>query len=92
MSALTVSGLGVRVYLEKHDRFPENLDALIPEILAEIPRDFDHEPLRYRLDADGGGFTLYSIGLNEIDDGGAGDAVLGPRSESGQDVVIRYRR
>ena len=50
--------------------YPENLAALVPEFLAKIPTDvIDGKPLRYRRDA-ADKFTLWSVGWNEIDDGG----------------------
>jgi hypothetical protein len=64
----------VGVALERHrlanDALPENLEALVPRYLAKIPTDLvDGKPLRYRRDADGG-YSLYSVGWNQTDDGG----------------------
>lgn len=54
----------------KHGEFPASLDALVPEFLAEVPRDFmDGQPLRYRRRPDGQ-FLLWSVGENLKDDGG----------------------
>ena len=40
--------LACRSYKARHGAYPEKLDALVPEFLAEVPRDpFDGEPLRY---------------------------------------------
>jgi hypothetical protein len=48
---------------------PERLDELIPQFIAEIPKDpFDGQPLRFRRLATG--FVVYSIGANRVDDGG----------------------
>jgi hypothetical protein len=45
------------------------LEALVPKFLAKLPHDIiTGEPLKYRR-ADSS-FVLYSIGWNEIDDGG----------------------
>ncbi len=53
--------------------FPANLLVLMPEFLPELPHDWmDGKPLRYKLNADGT-FTLYSVGDNGVDDGGAPD-------------------
>lgn len=49
---------------------PNTLDALVPQYLAEIPRDvIDGQPLRYRRDGVDN-FTLWSVGWNQTDDGG----------------------
>jgi hypothetical protein len=49
--------------------WPENLDALIPTFLDELPMDpFDNQPLRYAVD--GASMAVYSIGMNRTDDGG----------------------
>lgn len=49
--------------------YPGALDALVPDFMDSVPSDvIDGEPLRYRREGDG--FVLYSIGSNEIDDGG----------------------
>lgn len=54
----------------KHGQFPASLGALVPEFLAEVPRDFmDGQPLRYRLEPDGQ-FRLWSVGEDFKDDGG----------------------
>jgi hypothetical protein len=53
-----------------HGQWPERLDALTPDFLPTLPRDFmDGQVLRYRLQADGS-FTLYSVGQDGTDDGG----------------------
>ena len=51
--------------------FPESLDALAPQFIAQVPHDvIGGQPLKYRRTSDGQ-FVLYSIGWNEKDDGGA---------------------
>ena len=53
-----------------HGNYPESLDALAPEFMAEIPHDIiGGQPLHYRR-TDDGQFVLYSVGWNETDDGG----------------------
>lgn len=48
-----------------HGEYPENLDALVPRFLNQIPRDVIGGRIpRYRR-ADGGTFVLYSVGWNE---------------------------
>jgi hypothetical protein len=54
-----------------HGEFPESLDALAPQFVAQIPHDvIGGQPLKYRR-TDDGQFVLYSVGWNETDDGGA---------------------
>jgi hypothetical protein len=62
--------------LERHrlaqGRYPDNLKALLPAELKQVPADLldpKDGALKYRREADGG-FTLYSVGLNRIDDHG----------------------
>lgn len=51
-------------------RLPEHLEALVPRFIDAIPTDvIDGQPLRYHLNADGG-YVIYSIGWNRVDDGG----------------------
>lgn len=58
-----------RYRLEKGE-YPESLNALTPRFISQLPRDVIHgNPLKYRRSADGG-YVLYSIGWNEVDDGG----------------------
>ncbi len=57
-------------YHKAHQDYPEKLDALVPQFLAQVPSDLiGGQPLQYRR-ADDGKFLLYSIGWNEKDDGG----------------------
>ena len=51
-------------------RYPETLDALVPQFIGKLPHDIiGGKPLHYRRTGDGK-FVLYSIGWNEKDDGG----------------------
>lgn len=57
-------------YRLAHDEYPESLDALAPQFIGKLPHDIiNGQPLHYRRVADGR-FVLYSVGLNEKDDGG----------------------
>jgi hypothetical protein len=57
-------------YRLARNAFPETLDALVPQFLAQVPPDLiGGQPLHYRR-ADNGKFLLYSVGWNEKDDGG----------------------
>lgn len=56
-------------YRLAHGDFPESLAALVPPLMAELPKDpITGEPYRYRRIA--GGYQLYSVGWNERDDQG----------------------
>ncbi|GDY19752.1 hypothetical protein LBMAG56_10970 [Verrucomicrobiota bacterium] len=60
----------------KHGAFPESTAALVPDFLPRLPHDLmSGTALKYRRTADGK-FILYSVGLNETDDGG--EVVTGP--------------
>ncbi len=64
------SAVAVERYRLAHDgHLPENLEALVPDFLKEVPPDpFDGNPLRFRPLSPG--FVVYSIGANRVDDGG----------------------
>jgi hypothetical protein len=65
-------------YRLQHNDLPDSLGALTPQFISKIPNDlFDGKPLRYKKNPDGT-YLLYSIGWNEIDDGG----VVGLRNGS----------
>lgn len=56
-------------YRLAHREYPKTLDALAPQLIAELPHDpINGEPLHYLHNGDG--YTLYSVGWNEKDDGG----------------------
>ncbi|HNQ88190.1 MAG TPA: hypothetical protein PKM73_06230 [Verrucomicrobiota bacterium] len=56
-------------YRWAHNRWPETLDAMVPDFARRIPTDgIRGEPLHYAVS--GTGYTLYSIGWNGTDDGG----------------------
>jgi hypothetical protein len=58
-----------RYWLQRR-RYPDTLAELVPQFLVAVPHDVvDGQPLRYRLDG-AGGFVLYSIGWDLLDDGG----------------------
>lgn len=49
--------------------YPAALTELAPKYLPTVPDDlFNGKPLTYRLE--GNGYLLYSVGVNEVDDGG----------------------
>lgn len=64
------TAVALKRYQLRHGTFPPDLNALVPEFLADVPRDpFDGHPLRYRSNADGT-FQLYSIGTDGVDNAG----------------------
>jgi hypothetical protein len=63
------TGMACRLYKSRNGSYPENLEALVPAILKEVPIDpFTGKPLVYR--REGTGFIVYSLGSNQKDDGG----------------------
>jgi RNA polymerase sigma factor (sigma-70 family) len=71
-------------YRGEHRRYPDKLDVLAPEYLAEVPSDlFCGKALIYRPSENG--YLLYSVGANGLDEGGQG-ADDRPR---GDDLAIR---
>ena len=69
--------LAVLQYEKEQGELPQSLDVLVEKgLLNEVPIDpFSDKPLVYRKTDDG--FTLYSVGLNFIDDGGMPDDYKG---------------
>jgi hypothetical protein len=60
----------LEAYRLANGSLPEQLQVLCPRFIAAIPNDvIDGKPLRYHLQPDAG-YVLYSIGWNQIDDGG----------------------
>src|SRR5947209_1044060 len=58
-------------YRRDHKGYPEELEALAPKYLKEIPNDlFSNKPLIYRQSRTS--YVLYSVGVNGRDDGGQG--------------------
>jgi len=63
-------GIALERYRLAHGNYPESLDALAPQFMEKIPHDvIGGQPLHYRRTSDGQ-FVLYSVGWNEVDDGG----------------------
>lgn len=66
------AALAVERYRLAHGARPENLDALVPAFLAEVPVDpFDEQPMRMRVDEHS--YSIYSVGDDLKDDGGIRD-------------------
>jgi len=75
---LARTAIALERYRLAHGEFPESLDALAPQFIAQVPPDvIGGKPLKYRRTSDGQ-FILYSVGWNETDDGGV--QVFGPGS------------
>jgi hypothetical protein len=57
-------------YRLANGQLPDALEALAPKFIEKLPYDvINGQPLKYRR-SDDGQFVLYSVGLNETDDGG----------------------
>jgi hypothetical protein len=65
-----ITAIALKRHQLRHATLPKELNELVPEFLPELPRDpVDGKALRYRLNADDT-FLLYSIGADNVDDGG----------------------
>lgn len=64
-----LTALAVERYRLAHGRWPETLEQLVPNFLAEVPKDpYDRKPLRFKHLDDG--VLIYSVGPDGKDDGG----------------------
>ena len=69
-SELTRLAAALAVYRARHGEYPDNLAALVPDILPELPLDlYSNKPFHYQRKPDGG-YLLYSVFENGVDDGG----------------------
>lgn len=67
---IVITAIALKRYQLNHGRYPETLSQLVPQFLTAVTKDpVDGQPLRYHLNPDGT-YLLYSIGLNNKDDGG----------------------
>jgi hypothetical protein len=64
-----VTGIALELYRREHGNYPDSLDALVPELLPEVPIDrITGAPVRYgRVD---GRPVVYSVGPDRKDDNG----------------------
>jgi hypothetical protein len=70
MLDLTRTAAALAVYRAEQGEYPETLDQLVPGVLAKVPDDlYSGKPFIYRRMPDGG-YLLYSVYENEVDDGG----------------------
>ncbi len=78
--AMTITAIALKRYQLRHGTLPPDLNALVPEFLADVPRDpVDGHSLRYRSNGDGT-FVLYSIGSDGVDNAGDPTGSTGARS------------
>ncbi|GBC98642.1 hypothetical protein HRbin17_01156 [bacterium HR17] len=69
LQRIGMTAMALRLYRHGHGRYPETLQALVPQYLPAVPTDpFDGKPLRYRRSAKG--FKVWSVGEDMKDDGG----------------------
>lgn len=102
---LTITAIALERHRLRHGSYPESLAALVPDVLHEVPVDFqDAKPLRYRREANGE-FLLWSVGKNGVDDGGNGNPtgvppgtrpkppldIVWPQPASAEDVAALHR-
>ena len=67
---IAITALAIKRYQLRHGGLPDRLEALVPEFLPTVPRDwFADAPLQYRTQPDGS-FLLYSVGPDGEDNGG----------------------
>ena len=58
--------LALQKYRQLHQKFPEQLQRLVPQFIATIPQDFfAGKPLQYQAGANG--LLLYSVGQDRVD-------------------------
>jgi hypothetical protein len=78
--------IAVERYRIKHGRWPDRLEDLVPDFLAQAPMDpFANATIRYVRDKDG--VVIYSIGLDRTD--GGGDIDSNHPGTSGTDLGFR---
>ncbi len=93
-TALGITAVALHRYRQRHGKWPETLDALVPDFVEAPPTDWaDGQPLRYEHKEDGT-FLLYSAGLDGADDGGdvrPTDPKKNPSFYNGRDIVWPQR-
>lgn len=100
---VTLVALGAQAYKADTDSYPASLDQLVPEYLDEMPRDpfvdaplqsVTHDPISrahpgaQREPTGAGVLTIYSVGYDRDDDGGAD---VGNRIEEDGDIAVTLR-
>ncbi len=85
-SDLSAVAFALAGYRADHGRYPEKLAELAPLYIDRLPLDpFTAGPLHYKSTPNG--FLLYSVGENEIDDGGRND--YSDPNKGFDDIVVR---
>lgn len=80
--------IAVRQFEQTQRRPPDVLQDLVPSYLAQVPVDsFSNEPLRFRRKVDGK-WIVYSVGPNQIDEGGEQPKVDPRKYDDPGDVVF----
>ncbi|MEL7485131.1 MAG: hypothetical protein AAFN41_12370 [Planctomycetota bacterium] len=68
------TALAITIFIDKNGVPPDTLAQLVPEYLAEVPRDaYDGSALRYEAGLPSMRYRLYSVGWDGVDDGGKPD-------------------
>ena len=71
LDQMVIAAIGLKRHEMRHGNAPADLEALVPEILPAVPRDFmDGQPLRYQVHSDGSQ-CIYSVGEDGKDDRGS---------------------
>ena len=66
----TETALAIERYRLKYNSLPDTLETLVPEFIETVYLDpFDGKPIRY-VKLEQGGYMLYTIGEDGIDNGG----------------------
>ncbi len=88
--SLMLCAIALKRFELRHGKPAPSLEALVPEFLSEVPIDYmDGKPVRYRPTKDGG-FLLYSVGSDGVDDGG--NAGLPEEPKRGRNIWQRKDR
>ncbi|HYA48976.1 MAG TPA: hypothetical protein VEG35_04685 [Burkholderiales bacterium] len=90
MMLATRAGLACKLYKGKTGQYPASLEALVPDILPEVPIDpFTGKPLVFRVQ--NGELLIYSLGSNQKDDGGRMGPITQLVMEKNDDWTWRER-
>lgn len=86
-----LASMAIERYRLAHGTLPDSLDALVPTYLEAVPADpFAEAPMRYvKREV---GYVVYSVGRNEVDDGGSREVSRYPRHGGPLDIVFEVRR
>jgi len=80
----TIAAIAAERFRRRTSALPARIDDLVPDFLQAVPQDpFDGKPLRWKVERTG--LTIYSIGINDQDDGG----VEGKPRPNEPDIVVR---